>query len=327
MSAPKIVVCGAGFLGKHIARNIVAPTTNAKVQERVVELASRNPGRLLRTLQQDVPQAASRLHATSLDITKPETLAPAFEGAHTVVSLVGLLHGRPSDFERIQWRGAENVANAAKQAGARLIHISAIGANPASDIAYWRTKGLGEEAVRAILPDATIIRPSLVFGPEDDFFNRFSRLSKFLPFLPVFGKGESKFQPVYAGDIAKVVEVMCRGEPEVEKEVSGKIIEAGGPRVYTYHDLMVTVLKYSHRWRFVVPFPYWVGMMQGFVGEMLPPNLFTVTRDQIKQLRYDNIVNPDPASDHVSFEEFLQKHYYRSPMTLTEVLPAYLGLY
>jgi NADH dehydrogenase len=136
-----------------------------------VQLSSRNPARLLQTLQKDLPQAVTRLQATPLDITKPETLAPAFEGAHTVVSLVGLMHGKPEDFERAQWRGAENVAKAAKEVGARLIHISAIGANPASEIAYWRTKGLGEEAVRSVHSNATIIRPSLVFGPEDDFFN------------------------------------------------------------------------------------------------------------------------------------------------------------
>ncbi|TEB38914.1 putative nucleoside-diphosphate-sugar epimerase [Coprinellus micaceus] len=330
MPAQKVVICGAGFLGeyrKHIARNIVSPATKASVPERIVQLSSRNPARLLQTLQKDLPQAVTRLQATPLDITKPETLAPAFEGAHTVVSLVGLMHGKPEDFERAQWRGAENVAKAAKEVGARLIHISAIGANPASEIAYWRTKGLGEEAVRSVHSNATIIRPSLVFGPEDDFFNRFSKLSIFLPFLPVFGGGQSKFQPVYVDDIAKAVEVMSRGDPEVEKKVSGKIIEAGGPRVYTYYDLMVTVLKYSHRNRLVISFPYWMGMMQGFAGEMLPPNLFTVTRDQIRQLGYDNIINPNPGPGEISFDKFLQEHYSHSPTPLIGILPSYLGLY
>nr|AAZ14931.1 putative nucleoside-diphosphate-sugar epimerase [Coprinellus disseminatus] len=330
MSAQKVVICGAGFLGptgKHIARNLVSPSMKVNGPERIVQLSSRNPARLLQTLERDLPQASSRLQATSLDVTKPETLTPAFEGAHTVVSLVGVMYGKPADFERIQWRGAENVAKAAQKAGARLIHISAIGANPSSDISYWRTKGLGEEAVRSVHPTATIIRPSLVFGPEDDFFNRFSKLSKFLPFLPVFGGGQAMFQPVYVDDIAKAIEVMSRGDPEVEKEISGKIIEAGGPRVYTYYDLMVTVLKYSHRNRMVISFPYWVGMMQGFVGEMLPPNLFTVTRDQVRQLGYDNIVSPNPGPDQISFENFLKEHYFHSPTPLIGILPAYLGLY
>lgn len=127
---------------------------------------------MLQALEKTLPkESASRLQAVPLDITNPSTLIPAFEGAHTVVSLVGIMHGKPTDFERVQWRGAENVAATAKQAGARLIHFSAIGANPTSDIAYWRTKGLGESAVLAAHPEATIIRPSLVFGPEDDFFN------------------------------------------------------------------------------------------------------------------------------------------------------------
>lgn len=283
------------------------------------------------------------MRATPLDITKPETLAPAFEGAHTVVSLVGLMYGRPSDFDRIQWRGAENVAKAAKEAGAsshvpwslrlltrirtqtgaRLIHISAIGANPSSDISYWRTKGLGEESVRAILPDATIIRPSLVFGPEDDFFNvsmscehggsnlltllfrdspscRNSSHScqcsgeVYLSFSlcmwttsrrqwRLCAGGTLRWRKQFLGRSSKLeVLVVSSVSPYFEDCTSRLTFPFN--QVYTYHDLMVTVLKYSHRWRPVVPLPYWVGMMQGLVGEMLPPNLFTVTREQVRCL-------------------------------------------
>ena len=126
----------------------------------------------MRSLQAVLPEdSAQILRATALDITEPATLGLACENAHTVVSLVGVLQGTTTDFERIQWRGAENVAKAAKSAGARLIHFSAIGADPRSNLPYARTKGLGEEAVLNTHPEATIIRPSLVFGPEDDFFN------------------------------------------------------------------------------------------------------------------------------------------------------------
>lgn len=200
------------------------------------------------TLSQDLKTRL--LHPVAVDITKPETLAPAFKGASVVVSLVGILHGTPEAFEKIQWRGAENVARAAQNAGAKLIHISAIGANPESKLAYERTKGLGEQAVLETCPTATVIRPSIVFGPEDDFFNvssihstylslrlmiiftsmqRFARLSKFLPFMPVFGGGNSLFQPVYVDDVSQAVEIISRDDEEIRQLVDGKIIEAGGP--------------------------------------------------------------------------------------------------
>ena len=152
-------------LGKHIARSIALNTSIP----RHVQLSSRRPVPLLKTLHKELP--AEGITALPLDITRPSTLAPAFEGAHTVVSMVGLLHGTPAQFEKIQVNGTKEVALAAKQAGARLIHISAIGADSTSSVAYARTKGQGEEVVMDICPNATIIRPSLVFGPEDDFFN------------------------------------------------------------------------------------------------------------------------------------------------------------
>ncbi|KAF5323320.1 hypothetical protein D9611_005685 [Ephemerocybe angulata] len=322
MSQQKIVVCGAGFLGKHIARNLASPYK--KTGDRIVQISSRNPEPLLRTLGRDLPEVSSKLRAVPLDITKPATLAPAFEGAHTVISLVGVLHGTPSHFEAVQWRGAENVAKAAKEAGARLIHFSAIGADPSSDIPYAWSKGLGEAGVRSVHPDATIIRPSLVFGPEDEFFNRLAKLSKYLPFLPVFGGGLSKFQPIYVDDIARAVEVMCRCDPEVEQLVSGKIMEAGGPRVLTYRELMETVLKYTYRRRPIVSLPFWVGMLQASMLERLPNNLFTITRDQVKQLRLDNVVNTNFGPNEISFEIFLRKRCFQGLTPLYGILPAYL---
>lgn len=168
-----------------------------------------------------------------------------------VVSLVGIMHGTPAEFDRIQHKGAENVARAAKDAGAKLVHFSAIGADKLSTIPYFKTKGLGEEAVFRANPEATIIRPSLVFGPGDGFFavrarifmlnwcdltgtQRFATLSKVLPFLPVFDGGKTKFQPVYVGDIARLVEIISRNDPKVRKAVDGHIIEAGGPEGEKY---------------------------------------------------------------------------------------------
>lgn len=188
---PKIVICGAGFLGEssrvvHSQRCAADQSTGTAIAKRMinatkgptkapiwrVQLASRDPERVHKSvLDSSSPEIAQRLQPPrSLDITKPGTLHMAFDDAEVVVSAVGILTGSPNDFERIQWRGAENIARAAHAAGAKLIHISAIGADPNSSIPYARTKGLAEQAVLDVCPDATIIRPSIIFGPGDGFF-------------------------------------------------------------------------------------------------------------------------------------------------------------
>ena len=187
------------------------------------------------------------LRTAQVDVTDISTLRPVFQNAHTVISLVGILHGSTAAFEAVQWKGAENVALAAQEVGAKVIHLSAIGADPDSKLISPRTKGLGEMAVQKASPTATIIRPSLVFGPGDSFFavsnrlnhlcmtkscimKRFAALSAFLPCMPVFGGGTSRFQPVYVGDIARLVELCSHTEnAEVVKAVEGNILEAGGP--------------------------------------------------------------------------------------------------
>ncbi|GLB35922.1 putative NAD(P)H-binding [Lyophyllum shimeji] len=304
----KVVVCGAGFLGTNIARNVAA----SRVQRPQIQLSSRNPDKIHKVLQHTIP-SDRLLPPVPLDVTNPSTLPPAFSDANVVVSLVGVMHGSPKDFEDIQLRGAENVANAVKDVGAKLIHFSAIGADPQSDIPYWRTKGLAEDSILRICPDATILRPSLVFGPEDDFFNRFSRLSKYLPVLPVFGGGRALLQPVYVGDVARAVEILSRDDPDVRKETAGKIIEAGGPDVFTFRQLMELVLKYNHRYRPIISLPFQVGMLQGAVLERLPVNLFTITRSQVKQLQADNIVNPAASAGSISFKDLLEKFPHLSP--------------
>lgn len=229
-----------------------------------MQLSSRHPQKSYDQLKESTPHGAL-LSPVSVDVRDTSSLAAAFEGSSLVVSLVGIMHGSPKDFEDIQWKGASNIAKAAQSVGANLVHFSSIGADPSSSIPYTRTKGLGEIAVLEHCPSATIIRPSLVFGPEDDFFNvclsdrmlsflltcpqqRFSRLSKFLPFLPVFGGGASKFQPIYVDDLARAVEIIATADAEVKKEVSGKIMEAGGPdgeQVTISHNLPRQTVHYS----------------------------------------------------------------------------------
>jgi uncharacterized protein YbjT (DUF2867 family) len=164
----KLVICGAGFLGSNIARAVLQRGGPSSV---AVQLTSRNPKNLhARLAHESELDSARLLPPVPADITRPETLVVALQGARTVVSLVGLMRGSPEDFERVQVHGAQAVARAAKEAGAKLVHVSAIGADVTSTIPYARTKALGERAVLEACPDATIVRPSLVFGPGDGFF-------------------------------------------------------------------------------------------------------------------------------------------------------------
>ncbi|KAJ3848710.1 nucleoside-diphosphate-sugar epimerase [Lentinula lateritia] len=300
----KIVICGAGFLGKHIATALSRASSAGAVTHQI-QLASLHPEKLYSALK----STPGIIPPATIDITDKSTLLPALSGASLVVSLVGIMHGSPADFDQIQWKGAENVAKAAKEAGARLVHVSAIGADRASDIPYNRTKALGEEAVRDVYrgkaeKDVVVLRPSIVFGPEDDFFNRFSKLSQYLPFLPVFGGGESRFQPVYVGDIARAVEIIARNDPAINAMVGGKTIECGGPDILTYKEIMQLVLKYNHRTRPIVSLPFSMGKFQGAVMERLPVNLFTVTQAQVEQLKSDNVVNLSPPGNSLGAEYF-----------------------
>ncbi|KAG5353661.1 hypothetical protein C0989_003798 [Termitomyces sp. Mn162] len=282
---------------KSIVRTLAASSFGRDIPQ--IQISSRHPNKVHNILKNTIPQDRL-LPPVSLDITKPETLPLAFRNANVVISLVGVLNGSPKAFEEIQLKGAENVAQAAKGAGAKLIHFSAIGADPQSEIMYAKTKGLAEHSILQICPDATIIRPSLVFGPEDDFFN-----------------------PVYVEDLARAVEIIARDDPDVRKLVQGCIMEAGGPEIFTFKQLMELVLMHNKRYRPIISLPYAVGLLQGAVLEKLPTNLFTVTRDQVKQLSSDNVINPSSLPGVISFKDLLER--YSGPLTsVHDVLPTYL---
>ncbi|KAG6885262.1 hypothetical protein C0993_003952 [Termitomyces sp. T159_Od127] len=236
---------------KSIARTLAASSFGRDIPQ--IQISSRHPDKVHNILKHTIPQDRL-LPPVSLDVTKPATLPLAFRDANVVVSLVGVLNGSPKTFEEIQFKGAENVARAAKGVGAKLIHFSAIGADSQSDIMYAKTKGMAENSILHICPDATIIRPSLVFGPEDDFFN--------------------------VRVLFKAVEIIARDDPHVKKLVSGSIMEAGGPEIFTFKQLMELTLKYNKRNRPIISIPYAVGLLQGAIFEKLPTNLLTVTRDQ-----------------------------------------------
>jgi NADH dehydrogenase len=242
------------------------------------------------------------------DIAQASSVAKATSEAQAVINLVGILYekGRRT-FRRIHVEGAENVAKAAREAVAqRLVHISAIGAGPDSPAEYGRTKAAGERAVRAAFPQATIIRPSIVFGPEDGFFNRFATLARFLPALPVFA---TKFQPVYVGDVADAIMAVLK-----DPSTAGKLYELGGPRVIGFRELMELMLREIGRKRLLLPLPLSVAEIEAFFLEKLP--VPPLTRDQVKLLERDNVVDPRALTF---------KDLGIQPTAVEAIIPTYLG--
>ncbi|MEO1019133.1 MAG: complex I NDUFA9 subunit family protein, partial [Pseudomonadota bacterium] len=284
---------GSGFIGRYAARSLVDAGFRVRVAVRRPHLAgdvrlAGPPGWV------DIVQA---------NVRNLDSVANAVDGADAVVNLVGILYekGRQS-FEGAQRDGATNVAKACAAAGIdRLVHMSAIGADPDAKAEYARTKGDAELAVRDIVPTATILRPSIVFGPEDDFFNRFAALSShpvstIAPFLPAIGGGETKVQPVYAGNVA---EAIARAVSDLS--AAGKTYELGGPSVYSFKQIYDYIGTTIDRKRYALPLPFFIAKPLGLTFGVLfryvwplssgilgaPP----LTGDQVDLLREDNVVS------------------------------------
>ncbi|WP_025029733.1 complex I NDUFA9 subunit family protein, partial [Nitratireductor aquibiodomus] len=204
---------------------------------------------------------------------------------------------------------------AARAAGAKLTHGSAIGADPESDSDYARTKALGEQAVLETVKDAVIIRPSIVFGPEDDFFNRFANMARFSPFLPLIGGGETKFQPVYVGDVAEAYARSVDGDLE-----GGQIYELGGPEVLSFRECLEEMLEATYRKRWFVSLPWFVARIQARILQLLPKPMLTL--DQVKLLKTDNVVSEEANAAGRTLDGLgIQKH------SLAAILPTYLWRY
>lgn len=264
---------GSGFIGRYVVQRLAQ-------QDYVVRVAVRDPAgaRFLQTqgrVGQIVPLAAS--------VTDPAAVARAVEGAEAVVNLVGILYERrPGDFQRIQGQAPGAVAAAAKAAGAAaFVHLSAIGADAASPSVYARTKAEGEAGVRAAFPEATILRPSVVFGPEDGFFNRFAAMAM-LPVMPVVA-GATRFQPVYVGDVAEAVAAAL-----ADPAARGRTFELGGPRAMTMREVLRFILDTTRRRRPMVEMPMGLMRFQAGLLQRLPKP--PVTRDQLLLLERDNVV-------------------------------------
>ncbi len=265
---------GSGFIGRYVVKRLAQLGY-------VVRVAVRNPNAALflkpmGAVGQVVPLYAS-LHNEA-------TVARAVDGASVVVNLVGILaEQRRGDFARVHAEGAGRIARSAARGGAdRLVYVSAIGANAASASAYASSKGHGEAAAREAFPHVTTLRPSVVFGPEDAFFNRFGAMAQYLPFLPVIA-GDTKMQPVFVGDVADaVIASLARAD------AAGSIYELGGPRVWTFREILAYILTETRRYARLVTVSMGIARAQAALLENLPGKL--LTRDQLLLLAQDNIV-------------------------------------
>lgn len=294
------VVGGSGFIGRYVVQRFARAGA-------VVRVATRHPAsaQFLKPMG-DVGQVTPIL----TNIRNAESLARAVAGADVVVNLVGILHeGGKQRFQAVQADGPAALGRAAAAAGvSRLVHVSAIGADANGAASYARTKALGEQGLRAAFPAATVLRPSVVFGPEDNFFNMFAALARLPMPLPLIGGGGTRFQPVYVGDVADAV-VACVADPAT----AGQTYELGGPQVYTFRQLLEVMLKEIDRKRPLVSVPFALARLQATFLELLPKPL--LTRDQVRLLERDNVV----GAGALGFKELGM-----TPTPLEAILPTYL---
>ncbi len=311
---------GSGFVGRHLVRRLAAAGC-------VVKVAVRDPDRalFLKPLG-DVGQIVP----LRVDVTNETQIASAISGSQAVVNLVGILFEKGKySFDAVHYHAAAAIAEAAKRQGVlRLVHVSALGTAKNSESRYARTKALGEESVLRAFPEATILRPSVIFGPEDGFFNLLAAIARISPIVPVmgaspqllfregalpefkpFGKGGPRFQPVYVGDVAEAI-VRALDSPETQ----GKRYELGGPRVYTMLDIVQLVLRQTGRKRLLLPAPLWALAIEAALLELV--GLKLLTRDQVRLLRRDNVVSRRALS---------LSDLRITPATVEIMLPTYLS--
>ena len=294
---------GSGFIGRYVVQRLAA-------QGWTLRVAVRRPSQahFLKPLG-DVAQ----ITPIRAPLQDEAAVRAAVDGADAVVNLVGLLYekGR-QNFEAVHFQGARRIAEAAAGAGVKhFVQMSALGADPAAEADYARSKAAGEAAVRAAFPSAVVVRPSVVFGPEDGFFNLFAALARLSPMLPLIGGGKTRFQPVYVGNVADAV-VKSLTDPAS----AGKTYELGGPQVYSFKQLLELMLDQIHRRRLLVPLPFWAASLEATFLELMPVPL--LTRDQVKLLKRDNVV----GSDTLTLADL-----GIAPTAVELVLPTYLDRY
>lgn len=294
---------GTGFIGRHLVRHLAATGARLIIPTRTPDKAA-----LLRPCG-DVGQIVP-LPTNSRDET---AVARAVKGSDAVINLLGILYEKKrQSFQCIHVETAARIARQAHEAGvAQLIQMSALGAAAASASAYARSKYAGEEAVRAFFPHATILRPSIVFGPEDGFFNLFARMAQWSPVLPLIGGGHTRFQPVYVGDVARAASAILH-----DAGLQGRIYALGGHDVLNFRDLMEKMLSMTGQKSRLVTVPWGLAYLQAFFLEQWPQPL--LTRDQVTLLKTDNVAGNDPAIGTLATLGI-------TPVGLDLILPSYLA--
>src|SRR6266852_2879960 len=274
MAGPITVVGGTGFIGRHLVPLLVRSGGT-------VRLAVRHPGRVQMTTVSGKPP-----ELIQADVLDDVAVGAAISGADAVVNLVGILTETTTQtYRAIHVEGARRIALAAQGLGVtRLIHISALGASLTSPAISDRTKAEGEQAIREVFPQATIVRPSLTFGEDDHFFSRFAAMIRSSPVLPLIGGGTTKFQPVFVGDVTAGLSALLK-----RSDTAGNTYEFGGPQVYSFKALLELLLTALNRHRILLPIPFALAEMQAGLLELLgnPP----LTRDQVRLLKTDKIVS------------------------------------
>jgi uncharacterized protein YbjT (DUF2867 family) len=294
---------GSGFLGRHLVRALAKRHYRIRVAVRRPDLAGH-----LQPLGR-----VGQIHAVQANVRHAGSVEAAARDADVVINLVGILFERGRQrYQAVQTFGAEQVALAATAYGARMIHVSAIGADAQSASIYARSKAQGEQAVLAACPRAAIFRPSIMFGPEDDFFNKFAALARILPALPLVGGGATRFQPVFVGDVAEAIARAVDGQAN-----DGTIYEAGGPEVRSFKELLEYVLAVTERRRLLIPLPFPIARLQAMVLQFMPKPL--LTPDQVELLKSDSVVSADAARQGRTLQGLGIE-----PVAMETIVPSYL---
>jgi NADH dehydrogenase len=295
---------GSGFLGRHVVRALAKRDYRLRIGVRRPELAGH-----LQPLGK-----VGQINPVQANIRHPASVEAAMRGASVVVNLVGILaESGAQTFDAVQNEGAKTVAEAASRIGARVVHISAIGADANSTSRYARAKAAGEHAVLAASPSATIMRPSVVFGPEDQFTNRFAALARISPALPLIGGGVTRLQPVYVGDVATAIADAVDGRTR-----QGATYELGGPEVMTLREIIELILQTVERERILVPLPFALAHLKAMFLQFAPGDL-KLTPDQVELLRADNVVSDAAKTAGLTLEALGE------PLeSMAAVIPSYL---
>jgi NADH dehydrogenase len=301
---------GSGFVGRHTVRALAQSGWRVRAAVRRPDLAGH--------LQ---PMGnVGQIHAVQANVRYPQSVRAAVEGADAVVNLVGILAptGRQS-FDAVHVAGAEAIARATAQAGiSRLVHMSALGADPKSDSAYARSKGRAEQAVLQACPGAVILRPSIIFGPEDEFFNRFAAMAAAMPLLPLIGGGRTRFQPVFVGDVAEAIKNICEGAG-----TPGIVYELGGPEIATFRQLLEQIRNWTGRHPGFLPLPFWLAKLIALLSWPLPSSVRPMTVDQVRLLQKDNILSEAAMKEGRT----LAALGVERPLPAAAIVPEYLEPY